>query len=736
MSKRPLFFVFLLVCSGIWISEIFHIPFLFENIYPANHIKNFTPVEPAGAALTGIIITDPVSENTEYGRIKTTFTLKALTLNMVRGLELASKQVAVCGLVNVVSFDDRDADLKYGDYILIKGALSRPGSLLNPGLFSYRDYLAISGIFSVVTVKKGDFISLLREGCANRAIKKIFAFKHKLKTLIRRYLHQGQAAILEGVLLGERSQISDNLKDIFVKTGTMHVLIISGLNIGLIASIFVLVLRFLWLPRYIAYPAAAILLIAYSVLTGANIPVVRATIMAVAMLIGMAFSRKVDMLNCLGLGGIVVLLKNPAAIFDASFQLSFGTVVSIVIFAPKFEQFLGASQSQNRFVKYLGRSIAVSLAAWIAIIPIIAHNFNIISWICVIANIPVVFISSVLVAGGFVFLTLGLIAPFLAEILGLATGFLADILIKSVTLFSAVPFGFFWTHKWGVFEILSFYFALAAVAMSLYRKGFRKSYITIAVLLFVNVFLWQDILQGMHNELRITVLDVGHGDAIVVEFPKTGCALIDAGQARGNMDIGEDVVGPYLRSRRIHTIDAVFITHTDNDHRGGLKAVVKDFKARNIFGAGYRLLKRFDRVVGFKNAEVLVLNPPSEGFFGQDTNNNSLVIKITTASQSFIFCGDIKEEAMKNLLLDPERLKSDCIKIPHHGSAISAAGEAFIRAVSPKIALISAASKDVSRSLLNFLCDINCRVYQTHSDGAITLKSSNGAFSVEGVMRQ
>jgi competence protein ComEC len=708
---------------------------------PANHIKNFTPAKPADAYITARIITDPVVQPAFYGRHKTAFTAQALGFGKT--------QIASCGLFNLVSYDDRDTALEYGDVILIKGALSRPRGFKNPGCFDYERYLARQGVYSFVTVNKGDFIGVIRKDASILSAVRIFRFKRRLIKVIDGYITADEADILRGVLLGDRSLIEKDLKDKFVKTGTVHILVVSGLNVGLVAFIFLLIFKLLRLPRWVFYPATCLLVAFYAVLTGANPPVVRSAVMAIAVMAGILFYRHPDMLNCLGLSGIVILLKNPYTLFDPGFQLSFAAVIAIIVFEKQLriqarDSFLGKLLSGwPALASYLGRpgklsraseAVCVSLAAWLGIIPIIAYNFNIISPVCILANIPVVFLVFLITAGGMAFLAAGLSLPFLAGIFAAAVEFLTYIMIKTVVLFSKVPFGFFWTHRWNSLEIIGFYAALFVFGISLYNKKISKKYVAIFLLVFLNIFIWQDLLRSTNYELRITVLDVGHGDAVVVEFPGAGCALIDTGSARGNFDIGEDVIGPYLRSRRIDTIDAVFITHPDTDHAGGLQSLLNNFNVRNVFDAESRPLKRFDRITAFNDTEIVVLNPPVKDFFGKGSDNdNSAVLKITARGSSFLLCADIQESAMKELLrLPPPFLKSDVVKLPHHGSAAGAAiEEDFLKVVSPKIALVSASPKDVSASLMSFLSEINCRVYATYSDGAIIVKTAGRDIEVQ-----
>ena len=752
MYKRPLFFAFLALCIGIWLCESFHIPFLFEPVLPAKHIKNFTLTEPIETYITAKIVSDPVVQEASYNRQKTAFIAEAVSLLVIarndereRGVtkQTPIKEIAslpsvarndgmrVCGLINVSTYDDRDVNLEYGDYILIKGELSKPYGLKNPGCFDYDIYLARQGIYRTVTVNKGDFISIIKKNESKISLNGIFKFKRKLLAVIKKYIPGEEADVLRGILLGDKSLIEKNLNDKFIKTGTIHILVVSGLNVGLIASIFILIFNVLRLPRYITYPLASLLVAVYAVLTGLNPPVARAAIVTISVLAGILLSRKVDILNCLGLSGIIILLKNPQALFGPSFQLSFCTILSIIILSPKIEEAFDSNNNTNRFIFYIKQSIAVSLAAWLGIIPIIAYNFNIISPVCILANIPVVFIVFVITAAGMAFLAAGLFMPFIAVILGNAVEFLTYILIKTVVLFSKIPLGFFWVHRWNALEIASFYVVLTVFGISLYKKEFRKSYVVISVLIFLNILVWGGVLRCTKYDLRCTVLNVGHGDAIVLEFPGGGSALIDTGKKSKEIDIGESVVGPYLRSRRINRIGAIFITHADDDHAGGLSYILKNFKVANVFGPNN--LKFGDKITGFKDTQILVLNPlekiPLTGEY--DKNNNSLVLKVINNNRSFLFCADIENEAMKRLLAYAPLLESDVIKIPHHGAALGGEGREFMRLVSAKIAIISAARKDASLGLLELLHNAKCKVYQTYECGAIRLILKDGQISLE-----
>jgi len=154
--------------------------------------------------------------------------------------------------------------------------------------------------------------------------------------------------------------------------------------------------------------------------------------------------------------------------------------------------------------------------------------------------------------------------------------------------------------------------------------------------------------------------------------------------------------------------------------------IIKNFNVKNKFDS-YNL-KFGDKITGFKGADILVLNPPDERFraVGSEENENSLVLKVVSGSRSFIFCADIQDQAMASLLAYPGLLKSDVIKVAHHGSSLSGTGEVFLKYIASKIALVSAPAGEVSEKLINQLVESNCAVYITGRDGNITVELNNG----------
>ncbi|MFH1847791.1 MAG: MBL fold metallo-hydrolase [Candidatus Omnitrophota bacterium] len=284
------------------------------------------------------------------------------------------------------------------------------------------------------------------------------------------------------------------------------------------------------------------------------------------------------------------------------------------------------------------------------------------------------------------------------------------------------------------------------------RKFFRlkPAYFAITALLIINICVWHSAFHRS-DLLKITFLDVGHGDSAFVEFPGSGATmLIDGGKGYGG-DMGRYIVEPFLRSRGVNKIDVVLATHPDEDHAGGLATIIKKFKVRYFIDNGdesgasfYSALKRIikergikslivkrgDRIKGFGDAEAEVLNPPAEKF--PDKNNNSIVLKLAYDDFSALLCADVEGKAAREIAYHyKEKLDSDVCKVPHHGGSLGNFGREFITKISPEIAVISLGYRGVNRSTGELLRALKVRVYRTDTDGAVCLTTDGKRYKVK-----
>ncbi len=741
----------LLSVSILFLGSIFY-----ENsqLLPLNHIVNFTPLEiPASHSRTkfltgftskesklvylrGDILDEPIFTSTSYGEEKTTFILEARELKPASG----DSQIwrGVKGRVKTTAYGKKER-YSYGDELILEGYLSCPEGPRNPGGFNYKEYLARQRIYALLKIKEENLIEVIGER-GNPVVKFTFGIKEKLRELIKLNLPPVESSLLSAIILGDREDLPEELEDSFIKTGTVHILAISGFNVGIVAFIFLSLFKVLRVPRKLRYILLIFLLIIYALLTGANPPVIRATIMAVVLLFGLLINRDVDIYNSLGLAALIILMINPLQLFDAGFQLSFLCVIFILYLTPKIVTLF---KRKN----WLVNCFAVSLSAWLGIIPVVAYHFNIISPVTILANLVVVPLSSLVIALGFVFILGGLLSPFLADVFGATVSFALSGLIQFTAIISKLPFSYSYIPM-PTYIYIIFYYLLLLVIFNYKRLGLSLRRLSILLLVVLNLLIWKTVLAQPNDKLRITFFDVGYGDAAFIQFPKFGNMLIDAGEGQ-DADRGRWVIMPFLRSRGINTIDAVVPSHPDEDHIGGLYTIIKNFKVKNLFDNGMparslayanyiraikeenisrQLLKEGNEIIGY-NALVYILHPPNELLRNtrSDTNNNSLVLKIIYKDTSLLFCGDIEEEAMKRLIPYGSILNSNIMKVPHHGADAQEEGELFFKEVKPKIAVISVARDNrfnaPSPKTLKLLEGLGAKVYQTEDYGAISVST-------------
>ncbi len=284
-----------------------------------------------------------------------------------------------------------------------------------------------------------------------------------------------------------------------------------------------------------------------------------------------------------------------------------------------------------------------------------------------------------------------------------------------------------------------------------------KKRILIISLLILNLLVWWKIFTPPERLLEVTFLDVGQGDSIFVQFPHGGNMLVDGGSAYKDYDTGERVIAPFLRKKRIGRIDLMVLSHPHLDHSGGLLHVIKNFPVGLVLDSGqkhdsytykkfletvkernipYRIGRHGQIVRGYRETEIDILHPREHLIEGtnSDLNNNSLVLKLTHKKVSFLFSGDVEEEAESGLLRLGPILQSTVLKISHQGS-ITSSGEKFLEAVKPEAAVISVNRKNRFRHphplILERLERLGIKVYRTDKEGAIIMRTAGERVNIE-----
>jgi competence protein ComEC len=345
--------------------------------------------------------------------------------------------------------------VRYGDEVVLDGKLHAPFEFSKNRKFSYRKYLGRQGIYFVLSVKKTAPVKILHHGKAHLLLAQLLKWRHCASAVLSKHLHPYEAALMQAMVLGERLNIPDFLKDIFAKTGTAHILAISGLNVGIVVAVLFMVLRTLPGPTVMTYGLTMIFITLYVLLTGASPSVVRAGIMSVVFLTSFLIERETDSINSLAFAAFLLLIIDPQNIFDIGFQLSFISVLGILLFYPLLMKFCDPflKKHPNIVLKFLAESFAVSLAATLGVAGLIAYYFNIVTPVSLLANIVVVPLSTLALILGIGMLVCGWIAPLFASCIQLVLA----IMVWVMAFCQQVPGAYHLFKDVNSWNILSYY---------------------------------------------------------------------------------------------------------------------------------------------------------------------------------------------------------------------------------------------------------------------------------------
>jgi len=678
------------------------------------------------------------------------------------------KKYPAAGNILLTIEDDEEKFLVY-DRLIFSARLRKPHNFGNPGGFDYVRWLAFQDIYVTGYVSRQQ--SIIRLGLPEREswLRKIDAFRSTIRELIDSSTPPSTNSFLRGLLLGEQSAIPEEIKESFVRTGTAHVLAISGLNIGIVAAFFYFLFRrllgfseFLLLKTNVPKLAAGLSVIPvlfYTLIAGAGVSVQRAFIMTVAYIAALLVNRERDLYHATALAALVIIIIQPPALFGASFQLSFMSVLGIVFLAPKILSLLPQQDYLLQKLEppwwrkakhHLLIFMVVTFSAMLATGPLVAYYFSLFSFSGLVANLLIVPLA------GFLIVVLGLIGvlliPFSSFIAGFVfslSGLLSDISIRIADFLANIPWTSFLIPTPSLTTVFLFYFIILVLFCWKFYGWPKKIILIAATLLVANYFYCLAPLKS--PGLFITFIDVGQGDSALIRFPEGKTMLIDGGGfPNGDFDTGKNIVAPFLLGQGILRIDYLVLSHPHPDHFDGLIYLAKNFSikefwtnkdkiddphflelekilaqkkivVRKLSGASPRLL--------IQKVNIDVLHPPpaySGSGKGKDErrNNQSLVIKFAYGNSGVLFSGDIGIEAENMLLKSGKDLSADVLKIAHHGSSTSNSIP-FIDSVGPLVAVCSVGFRNSFNlphpDVIQRFRKKECAFYRTDLDGAITL---------------
>ena len=457
-----------------------------------------------------------------------------------------------------------------GDRIRVYGEMKELALTFdNPALISWKWMKRLEGVSYEI---KGPVISI------SRGASYVHAWRNLLKKRIEASGAEHQA-IIKALTIGDTTALDEGTKSLFLRTGTSHILAISGSNIGIVTAFFFFLARLTIrrLPRLrqrgddIRF--AALLSIPFTLMfmvtAGASIPTIRAAIMIAIFMLALFFERSKHAINTIAVSALIILLIYPHSLFSPSFQLTFMSVLFIVLFT---ERFYSTVRIGNRIVRWLASSVLMTLAATIGTAPIVIYHFYGINPLSVIHNlvaIPPMCIVAMPMS------LAGLILPWGATLLRLS----GEILAFTMRLLRHLDFGYVYPVIRPTVPECLLYFCVV-LSLIYIRVRLVAAGLIFALLPLSLVTAYYEYEKRFNNStLCVDFIDVGLGDAILVEAPQGVRMLIDGGgQFRGDYDVGKSIITPVLLSKKILTVDYVLNTHPHADHAGGLVHILQSFK--------------------------------------------------------------------------------------------------------------------------------------------------------------
>lgn len=750
--KRPLFFILIFLVLGIiinyFITNIFVLcllflclillSFYFYKIYKINFAKFLFVFSLIGYCLTSLNNTPYyLKEKENINAIGYVKNIEKTSTNKYKFILHTTKINNKKSNINILVYTQNLDNIKNGSKININGTIYYPSEKSNPSDFNEKLNFKINNIkykmyANVTQVLKYNNINIYFDN-----------LKQKLFEIYDNILPQTESNILKAMLLGEKDFLDEQITNLYRTSGIYHILAISGLHIGILALFLTKFFKKLNIKFYQIF--VIFILIFYCYFTGGSLSTIRATIMCITVLIASMLYKSPDFISSICLSAIILLFKNPYYIFDIGFLYSYTSVFAIA--------FLGGRLCDLYKLKGIKQAFVISFFVCLAIKPITAYYFYNISILDVFLNIIIIPFMSIVVILGFLSTIIGIFSIPLAKFFIGSVYYILRFFTYICKVVDNMDFNNIIIGKPSIFVIIGLFIMLIFIAYAIYDKRKltkNKKFINLGILIFI-ISIWASILSPTSKNLNVTMLDIGQGDSIV-GTSKDGTFLIDGG-GNNSFSTGQQIILPFLTSKGITEIDFVFATHNDSDHIKGIYEILDKIKINHLFlpikttvDENYEnfinLAKQQNINIHFVqagdkmqlgNISFHVLHP-NLNFNSDEDNNNSIVLKMVYKNNSMLFTGDIEKEAEQFLIQNNQDLKSDILKVAHHGSK-SSSTDNFVKFVNPKVALISCKENNSynhpSPQTLDTLKNNNVTIYRTDINKAINITFYDDTYKIK-----
>ncbi|MDT8322886.1 MAG: DNA internalization-related competence protein ComEC/Rec2 [Bacteroidota bacterium] len=670
-----------------------------------------------------------------------------------RSIDTDSGSVPVEGCVLVSwrrsRYDAHDTlrPLRRGDRVRLRGRLRTPLPPRQPGGFDARRWLIGTHCLLQCSVSKGSDLAVTGHYTPGVFAEAVHAVRHFTRHALGTLYAARHSAVMAGLLLGDRSGIDDDVMEDFRRSGIMHILAVSGLHAGII-----LLLVFIPTER-LPYPLRALLaaagLWAFAAVTGFAPPVTRAAVMGSLAMGGVVLQRTGSAVNALAAAGLIILMTDPLELTGLSFQLSFTAVLGILLFHERVSAALlrplPRAVRRRNITQKAAALLSLTISAQALSLPLLLDAFGQASPAGLLTNLAAVPLVFVVVSCGVLAVGAFPLSPWLADCFAATSAACLDGILSLSHALASLPGATVALPHLPVPLLLA---CVSAVIYISFSQGRLRQKAVLILLAFAALSALTPLVQESdEGNLRVTFLDVGQGDAAVIELPGGGAMLIDAGPGGDGGDAGSRNILPWLRRRGIEGLRGLLITHPDEDHRGGALSVLRGVavdtvyvggrwsaegaaaaldSAMRVHARGVRDVRSGERLDLDEDVRLLVLSPPG----GNDIeagNGNSVVLLLIYGATRFLFTGDVDAEAERRMLREwGPLLQADVLKVGHHGSTTSSC-PAFVLAVRPAHAVISAGRNNHFRhpraEILTRLRLAGARISRTDVEGTLSFVS-------------